>query len=47
MSTHWLHVTLSWGITAAVFGAFAVSAFLRQRSAAARLKRLDPRGDRA
>ncbi|MGG5820307.1 heme exporter protein CcmD [Falsiroseomonas sp. HW251] len=47
MSTHGLHVALSWGVTAAVFGAFAISAFLRQRSAEARLKQLDPRGDRA
>jgi heme exporter protein CcmD len=47
MSTHWLHVTLSWGITAVVFGGFAIGAFLRQRAAAARLAQLDPRGDRA
>jgi hypothetical protein len=47
MTTHWLHVTLSWGLTTVVFGALAIGAFLRQRAAAARLKQLDPRGDRA
>jgi hypothetical protein len=46
MSTHWLHVALSWGMTAVVFGAMAMGAFLRHRTAAARLKRLDPRGER-
>jgi heme exporter protein CcmD len=47
VTTHWLHVTLSWGITAVVFGALAIGAFLRQRAASARLRQLDPRGDRA
>jgi hypothetical protein len=47
MSTHWLHIALSWGITAMVFGGLALGAFLRQRSAAARLRQLDPRGERA
>jgi heme exporter protein CcmD len=47
MSTHWLHVTLSWGLTAVVFGAMAAGAFLRHRAAAARLRKLDPRGERA
>lgn len=46
MTTHWLHVSLSWGITALVFGGLAVGAFLRHRAAAARLKQLDPRGER-
>jgi heme exporter protein CcmD len=46
MSTHWLHVSLSWGITAAVFSALALGAFLRHRAAQARLKQLDPRGER-
>lgn len=46
MSTHWLHVSLSWGITVVVFGALAVGAFLRHRAAEARLKQLDPRGER-
>lgn len=46
MTTHWLHVSLSWGITAAVFGALALGAFLRHRAAQARLKQLDPRGER-
>jgi len=45
MTTHWLHVTLSWGLTALVFGGLAAGAFLRQRAAAARLKQLDRRGN--
>jgi heme exporter protein CcmD len=47
MSTHWLHVALSWGLSALAFGGLAIGAFLRQRAAAARLRQLDPRGDRA
>ncbi len=47
MTTHWLHVTLSWALTAVVFGWLAIGAFLRQRAAAARLRQLDPRGERA
>lgn len=46
MTTHWIHVSLSWGITALVFGGLALGAFLRHRAAAARLKQLDPRGER-
>lgn len=46
MTTHWLHVSLSWGITALAFGGLALGAFLRHRDAAARLKQLDPRGER-
>lgn len=46
MTTHWLHVALSWGVTVLVFGALALGAFLRHRAAAARLKQLDPRGER-
>jgi heme exporter protein CcmD len=46
MSTHWLHVTLSWGITAVVFGGLAIGAFVRHRAAAVRLQQLDPRGER-
>jgi hypothetical protein len=47
VTTHWLHVALSWGITAAAFGGLALGAFLRHRAAAARLAQLDPRGERA
>jgi heme exporter protein CcmD len=47
MTTHWLHVILSWGVTALVFGGLAAGAVLRHRAAAARLRQLDPRGDRA
>jgi heme exporter protein CcmD len=46
VTTHWLHVTLAWGITALVFGGLALGAFLRHRAAAARLRQLDPRGER-
>jgi heme exporter protein D len=46
MTTHWLHVSLSWAGTLAVFAALAISAVLRQRQAMAKLKRLDPRGER-
>ncbi len=46
MTTHWVHITASWGLTAGVFGAMAIAAFLRQRAAARRLKQLDPRGDK-
>ena len=47
MTTHWLHVILSWGVAALVFGGLAVGAVLRHRAAAARLRQLDPRGDSA
>jgi heme exporter protein CcmD len=47
MTTHWLHVSLSWGLTALVFGGLALGAFLRHRAAAERLRQLDPRGDQA
>ena len=44
MTTHWVHDTLSWGITAMVFGGLALGAFLRHRAAVTRLRQLDPRG---
>jgi hypothetical protein len=46
MSTHWIHITASWGLTLGVFGVLALGAVLRHRSASAALKRLDPRGGR-
>jgi len=46
MSTHWLHVTLSWALTGGVFAALALGALLRHRAATARLRELDPRGGR-
>ncbi|MBU8542943.1 MULTISPECIES: heme exporter protein CcmD [Roseomonadaceae] len=46
MTMHWTHIALSWGGTLAVFAALAISAVLRQRQAVAKLKRLDPRGER-
>ena len=45
MTAHWLHVALSWGLTALVFGGLAAGALLRHRAAAARLRKLDPRGE--
>ncbi|NKC32401.1 heme exporter protein CcmD [Falsiroseomonas selenitidurans] len=44
MTTHWVHITLSWAGTLAIFAGLAISAVLRQRQAAATLQRLDPRG---
>jgi len=46
MTTHWVHVALSWGIVTATFAALALGAFVRHRTAGARLRQLDPRGDR-
>lgn len=46
MSTHWLHIAASWGLTFCVFGGLAVAAVLRHRGASAMLRRLDPRGER-
>jgi hypothetical protein len=46
MTTHWLHVTLSWGLTLLAFTGLGLGAFLRHRAAARRLAKLDPRGDK-
>ncbi|MGX9966817.1 heme exporter protein CcmD [Roseomonas sp. F4] len=46
MTMHWAHIALSWGGTLVVFAVLAISAVLRQRQAVAKLKRLDPRGER-
>jgi hypothetical protein len=45
MTTHWVHITVSWAGTLLVFAGLAIAAVLRQRQAVARLKRLDPRGE--
>ncbi len=45
MTTHWIHITASWGLTLLTFAGLAIAAVLRHRAAAATLKRLDPRGD--
>lgn len=45
MTTHWMHIIASWGLTGGTFAALAIAAVLRSRNAAATLKRLDPRGD--
>jgi hypothetical protein len=46
VTTHWIHISVSWAGTLAVFAALAISAVLRQRQAAARLRTLDPRGEK-
>lgn len=46
MSTHWIHVTASWALVLGGFGAIAIAALLRHRSATTTLKRLDPRAGR-
>ena len=43
MTTHWLYVTISWGISAAVFGALALMAFSRIHTAKRQLARLETR----
>ncbi|MBR0644757.1 heme exporter protein CcmD [Plastoroseomonas hellenica] len=43
MTLHWWHVTISYGLTLAVFGGLALGAVLRHRAARARLAALDPR----
>ncbi|MFL1464288.1 heme exporter protein CcmD [Roseococcus sp. DSY-14] len=40
MSTHWLHVALSWGLALATFAALAWAALLRHRAARRALERL-------
>ena len=47
MSLHWWHITASYVLTLGVFGALAIGAALRHRSAKRLLAQLDPRGDRA
>jgi heme exporter protein CcmD len=44
MTTHWLHVALSWGLTLGVFAALAVAATLRYRQARQALDRLEAEG---
>lgn len=43
MTTHWLYVTISWGIAAAVFGTLALMTVSRTRAARRQLARLEPR----
>jgi heme exporter protein CcmD len=43
MSTHWLHVTLSWGVVALAFGALVAVALSRHAAAKRRLAQLEPR----
>jgi uncharacterized membrane protein YsdA (DUF1294 family) len=46
MTAHLWHVAISWALALGGFGALAVAATVRHRTAAARLKQLDPRGGR-
>jgi len=46
MSTHWIHIVASWGLTLTVFGGLAIAALLRHRAASTMLRKLDPRGGR-
>jgi len=41
MSTHWLHVTLSWGTVLSVFAILAISALGRHRAAKRQLAQLE------
>jgi heme exporter protein CcmD len=41
MSTHWLHVTLSWGAVLGVFAILAISAWSRHRAAKRQLAQLE------
>jgi heme exporter protein CcmD len=43
MSTHWLHVTLSWGLVALAFIALVASAWARHAAAKRRLAQLETR----
>ncbi|WP_439599336.1 hypothetical protein [Falsiroseomonas sp.] len=45
MTSHWIHISVSWAGTLLVFGGLATFAVLRQRRAAARLQQLDPRSE--
>ncbi len=40
MSVHWLHVSLSWGVSLAVFAGLAWAALARHRAAKRALERL-------
>lgn len=46
MSLHWWHITVSYLLTAVVFGALAIGAAARHRAAKRMLATLDPRGER-
>jgi len=43
MSTHWLHVTLSWGVVAIAFAALVAASFARHAAAKRRLAELEKR----
>ena len=46
MTLHWLHVIASYALAIGVFGALAIGAALRHRTARRLLAQLDPRGER-
>lgn len=43
MTTHWLYVTIAWGISGAVFGALTLMTLARYRAAKRQLARLETR----
>lgn len=45
MSTHWLYVTIAWGLAGLLFASLAIGAVRRHAAAARRLNLLDPRRD--
>ncbi len=46
MTTHWLHITLSWAATLGVFAALGLAAAARARAARRDLARLETRPER-
>lgn len=47
MTTHWIHVLLSWGLALGTFGALAVLAATRHRAARRAAAALDARPTKA
>jgi heme exporter protein CcmD len=43
VTTHWLYVTIAWGIAAAVFGTLTLMSVTRYRTAKRQLARLETR----
>ena len=43
MTTHWLYVTVAWGLAGAVFAALTAMAMTRYRTAKRQLARLETR----
>lgn len=47
MTTHWIHVLLSWGLALGTFGALAAMAATRHRAARRAAEALEPRPAKA